>query len=169
MSLADDLGCRVHPPNPAQRAVQTVAATQVGSWTISQILPTLDGWTQRLTGRTLPEVVAGVPVVRLTTTGRRSGRPRETHLVAIPHENGLGVIGTNFGQGRTPDWVLNLEADPTAQAFHGGISVDVVARPATPPERERIMAEADRTYVGYSAYRERISGRRVRVFVLERR
>lgn len=168
MSLADDLGCRVRPPNPAQRAVQTVAATRGGSWTFSRTLPTLDAWTQRLTGRTLPEVFAGVPVVRLTTTGRRSGRPRETYLVAIPHEDGLGVIGTNFGQGQTPGWVLNLEDDPAAQVSHRGTSVDVVARPATPPERERIMAEADRTYVGYSAYRERISGRRVRVFVLER-
>ena len=169
MSLATDLGCRIRPPNPAQRAVQTVAATRVGSWTFSRTLPTFDGWAQRLTGRTLPEVFASVPVVELTTTGRRSGDPRRTHLVAVPHEDGLGVIGTNFGQGQTPAWVLNLEADPAAQVSHrGSTPVDVVARPATPAERERIMAELDRTYVGYRAYRERISGRKVRVFVLER-
>lgn len=168
MSLAESLGCRLRAPNPLQRAVQTVAATQVGSAVFARTLPTVDGWAQRLTGRTLPEVFAAVPVVELTTTGRRSGLPRTTYLVAIPHESGLGVIGTNFGQRDTPDWVHNLEADPAATVSHHGTSVEVVARPATPAERERIMALADRTYDGYRAYRQRITGRHVRVFLLER-
>lgn len=167
MNLAETLGCRLRAPNPLQRAVQTVAATQAGSVVISRTLPTLDGLAQRLTGHTLPEVFAALPVVELTTTGRHSGRPRTSYLVAIPHEGGLGVIGTNFGQRHTPSWVLNLEADPAATVSHRGTSVPVVARPATPAERERIMALADRTYDGYRAYRERITGRQVRVFVLE--
>lgn len=167
MNLAETLGCRLRAPNPLQRAVQTVAATRVGSTVFSRTLPTLDSVAQRVTGRTLPEVLAALPVVELTTTGRRSGRPRTSYLVAIPHEGGLGVIGTNFGQSDTPGWVHNLEADPRATVSHHGVSVPVVARPATDDERERIMALADRTYDGYRAYRQRITGRHVRVFVLE--
>ena len=68
----------------------------------------------------------------------------------------------------SPDWVLNLEADPAATVTHRGRSVDVVARPATPQERDLIYALADRTYDGYRAYRQRITDREVRVFVLER-
>lgn len=168
MSLAESLGCRLRAPNPLQRAVQTVAATQAGSMVFARTLPTLDGVAQRLTGRTLPEVFAALPVVELTTTGRRSGQPRTGYLVAIPYEDGLGVIGTNFGQRDTPDWVLNLEADPHAIVAHHGVSIDVVARPAAPQERDLIYALADRTYDGYRAYRQRISDREVRVFVLER-
>lgn len=167
MSLADLLDCRLSAPNPAQRVVQTIAATSLGSWVFAKTLPTLDGVAQRLTGRTLPEVMAALPVVELHTTGRRSGRRRTTYLVAIPHEEGLGVIGTNFGQPETPAWVLNLEADPRAEVSHRGRVIEVVARPASSDERERIMALADRTYDGYRAYRRRITGRRVRVFVLE--
>lgn len=167
MSLAEVLGCRLHAPNPLQRAVQTVAATRTGSVVFSRTLPTLDNLAQRLTGRTLPEVFAALPVVQLTTTGRRSGQPRTSHLVAIPHESGLGVIGTNFGQPETPAWVLNLEADPHATVAHRGVTADVVARPASPAERDLIYALADRTYDGYRAYRQRITDREVRVFVLE--
>lgn len=167
MGLCDDLGVRLHAPNPAQRLVQTVAATRQGSWLFSRTLPFLDSAAQRVTGRTLPEVFASVPVVQVTTTGRRTGRPRTSHLVAIPHEEGVAVIGTNFAQGDTPAWVLNLEADPTATVSFRGRSVEVDARPATPAERETIMALADSTYSGYRVYRERIASRKIRVFVLE--
>ncbi|MCA1782547.1 MAG: nitroreductase family deazaflavin-dependent oxidoreductase [Intrasporangiaceae bacterium] len=168
MSLAESLGCRLHAPNPLQRAVQTVAATRAGSLVISRTLPILDGVAHRLTGRTLPEVFAALPVVELTTTGRNSGRPRTIYLVAIPYEDGLGVIGANFGQRDTPDWVLNLESDPAATVAHHGMSIDIIARQAIPDERDHIMALADRTYDGYRAYRQRITDREVRVFVLER-
>jgi deazaflavin-dependent oxidoreductase (nitroreductase family) len=169
VSLSEELDCRLHPANPVQRLVQTVAATRAGAFVFARTLPTADRLAQRVTGSALPEFFAAVPVVELTTTGRRSGLPRTSHLVAIPHEDGLGVIGTNFGQRQTPDWVRNLEADPHATVAHSGVSVAVVARPAAHLERERIMALADRTYVGYESYRERITGRDVRVFVLERR
>lgn len=167
MGLSDDLGMRLHAPNPAQRLVQTVAATRPGSWLFSRTLPVLDSAAQRVSGRTLPEVFASIPVVQVTTTGRRSGLPRTSHLVGIPHDDGLAVIGTNFGQGKTPGWVLNLEADPAASVSFRGRSREVLARPATPAERETIMALADSTYSGYSAYRERITSREIRVFVLE--
>lgn len=167
MGLSDDLGLRLHAPNPAQRLVQTVAATRQGSWLFSRTLPVLDTAAQRVTGRTLPEVFASVPVVQITTTGRRTGLPRTSHLVAIPHDEALAVIGTNFAQSDTPGWVLNLEADPRGTVSFRGRSEAVIARPATPAERETIMALADSTYSGYRAYRERITSREIRVFVLE--
>ena len=56
--------------------------------------------------------------------GALNQKPRTGYLVAIPYEDGLGVIGTKFGQRDTPDWVLNLEADPAA-------TVTVKLAPAT--------------------------------------
>ena len=61
-----------------------------------------------------PEVLAGLPVLDLTTTGRKSGQPRTSHLISIPIDDTLALLGTNFGQPATPAWVLNLEADPKA-------------------------------------------------------
>jgi deazaflavin-dependent oxidoreductase (nitroreductase family) len=106
-------------------------------------------------------------VVQLTTTGRRSGEPRSSYLLAIPYRDSLTLLGTNFGQASTPAWVLNLEADPSATLSYRDRTVRVRARPATPEEHLEILAHAERLYVGYRKYQERISGRRLRVFVLE--
>ena len=62
----------------------------------------------------------GIPVVDVTTTGRKSGQRRTTHLIAIPYTDTLALIGTNFGQPSTPAWVLNLEADPHARIAYRG-------------------------------------------------
>jgi deazaflavin-dependent oxidoreductase (nitroreductase family) len=107
-------------------------------------------------------------VLDLTTTGRKSGQPRTSHLIATPHDGTLALLGTNFGQERTPAWVLNLEADPRATVSYRGTSREVVARPATETEAEEIFTEAAGIYPGYRRYRERVGGqRRIRVFVLE--
>jgi hypothetical protein len=45
--------------------------------------------------------------------------------------------------------------------------VKVVARPATEVEAARIVADSAQVYAGYQKYQQRISGRTVRIFVLE--
>ncbi|MGY1609388.1 MULTISPECIES: nitroreductase family deazaflavin-dependent oxidoreductase [unclassified Geodermatophilus] len=169
MGLARDLGYGFHPANPVQRATQAVVASRPGAWVFARVLPTVDDWIGRISrGRTsAPELLAGLPVVDVTTTGRRSGRRRTTHLIAVPHRDTLALVGTNFGQPATPDWVLNLEADPRATVTYRHRSVEVVARPAGDDEVEQVMANAAPLYRGYAAYRRRIGDRRrLRVFVL---
>jgi deazaflavin-dependent oxidoreductase (nitroreductase family) len=93
----------------------------------------------------------------------------ERNLVAPPHGDGLGLLGTNFGQEATPSWALNLEASPHATVTHRGITREVLARPAMPQEAGAIFAEAATFYPGYRNYRRRVGDRRrIRVFVLER-
>ena len=78
------------------------------------------------------------------------------------------MLGTNFGQGATPAWALNLEADPRATLTYRGVSREVVARTATPTEAEDVFTLASRFYPGYARYRQRVGdSRRIRVFVLE--
>ena len=171
MGLATDLSYAVAPSNAAHQAVRAVASTRPGAWLLAGVLPTLDRLVTRVThGRTtLVEQLAGLPVLVVTTTGRRSGLPRPAQLVAIPLGDDLALLGTNFGQRSTPTWVLNLEADPRATVTHRGVTVDVVARAATEAERAEVLAIAGRVYVGYPKYLERVTHRRVRVLVIERR
>ena len=103
----------------------------------------------------------------LTTTGRKSGQPRTTHLIAMPYGDNLALLGTNFGQERTPAWVLNLEADPRATVSYRGPDRDVVARPATEDERARSCALARRSTSATPTTGSGSAGRRIRVFVLE--
>lgn len=170
MGLADDLDYRVRPAGGVRRGVQSVVATRGGARVFARLLPPLDTWVQRVTGQrhSAPGLLAGLPVVDLTTTGRRSGQARTTHLVAVPHHDTLALLGTNFGQPGTPAWALNLEAQPAATLSYRGRSVPVVARVVTGAEEAAVLAHAERLYVGYRRYRDRITARRLRVFVLER-
>jgi deazaflavin-dependent oxidoreductase (nitroreductase family) len=79
----------------------------------------------------------------------------------------LAVIGSNFGQPSTPAWVLNLEAQPRAAVAYKQRTVSVAARPATEDEAREVMERSRAIYGGYEKYVQRISGRRVRIFVLE--
>ena len=170
MGLATDLSYAITPSNADQRAIRVVASSRPGAWALARVLPTLDRAVTRASrGRTtLVEQLAGLPVLVLTTTGRRSGLARPAQLIAIPVGDDLALIGTNFGQTRTPTWVLNLEADPRATVSHRDVTVDVVARPAGDEERSEILVLAGRVYPGYPKYFDRVSDRQVRVFVLEK-
>lgn len=170
MGLASELGYRYPEPNRFQRLVQSFAASRYGARLTPRTLVPMDRWTTRIThGRvSLPVTLAALPVVTLGTVGRRSGVPRQHHLLAIPYDDDLALIGTNFGQPGIPAWTLNLEADPRATVSYGGVTRSVSARPATPGERSDILATAATKFRGAADYEARLEGRRrLPVFVLE--
>ena len=168
--LADDLGYALSSANPLHRLVRWGAGTRAGRWVFSHTLRRLDDVVVRLSrGRhSAPGLLAGLAVLEVTTTGRRSGQRRTSHLIATPYAGTLALLGTNFGQASTPAWVLNLEADPRATVTSRGTSREVVARAATPAEADEVFALAGRFYPGYVSYRARVgTKRRIRAFVLE--
>jgi deazaflavin-dependent oxidoreductase (nitroreductase family) len=149
--------------------MQAFASTRPGAWVFAKTLRHFDDAVGRLSrGRlSAPEVLAGLPVIDVTTIGRKSGLRRPTHLISVPIADTLALLGTNFGQPATPAWVLNLEADPHASVTFRGSSRDVVARAASATEYAEVMASSASLYGGYRKYQQRITGRRVRIFVLE--
>lgn len=170
MGLAADLGYLVPRQTTFHRSIQAFASTRPGAWLFAKSLRHVDNVVGRLTsGRTsAPELLAGLPVIDLTTTGRRSGLRRTSHLIAVPYADTLALLGTNFGQPSTPAWVLNVEADPRVTLRHHGTFLEAVARPATDEERAAVLAASAAVYRGYLKYQSRISGRRrLRIFVLE--
>lgn len=169
MGMARDLGYRHRPPNAFQRANQRVGSTKAGAWTFSLVLPPLDRVLHRFStrGTSLPAVLAGLPVIMVTTTGRKSGQPRLTPLISVPLGDDLTLLGTNFGQSNTPAWVFNLEADPRCTVEYDGTTVTAIARPATDAEREATWAASSGVYGGYEKYQERVQDRTIRIFVLE--
>jgi deazaflavin-dependent oxidoreductase (nitroreductase family) len=169
MGLQQELGYQVRPANAAQRAVQRVAATRGGAWCFARTARPLDVVLLRATrGRTtLAAVTAGIPVLTLTTTGRKTGRARIMPLLGVPTGDDLAVVGTNFGREHEPAWCANLRSDPRATIEYHGTRVAAVARDATPTERDAILRLAAGIYPGYDRYRERITTRAIPVLVLE--
>lgn len=169
MPLLNDLGYSVKTPNLFQRALQRIASTKLVAWLFQKALHPMDRVLYRKSGGriTVPGIMAGVPVIMLTTTGARSGQPRTMPLLGIPMGDALAILGTNYGQKPTPGWVYNLRADSTAIVEYRGRSVRVIARLATPPETEEAFALAAKVYPAYDEYRDRIEGREVSVFILD--
>lgn len=96
-----------------------------------------------------------MPVLLLTTTGRRSGKRRTTPLTFLRDGTDLVVIASNGGSDRTPDWALNLQQDPRAIVEIGAEKQAVTARTASAAERERLWVEVTAAYSGYARYQER--------------
>ena len=90
------------------------ASTKPGSWVIRN-LAGVDRWLlTKSDGRFTVLGPIAAPVVLLTTTGRKSGKPRTSPLLYYREADKIYVVGSNFGQQHHPAWTSNLLADPKA-------------------------------------------------------
>lgn len=151
-----------------RRSVAVVAGSELGSWCIRRLTP-VDHWLLRRSGgRFTIFGPLGVPLLLLTTTGRKSGQRRQTPLAYMREGDRLFVVGSNFGQAHHPAWALNLRADPNAWVAIGGREIPVLATPVTGTEHDRIFGKFVDYVSNYDAYRGR-TDRELRVFALTRR
>src|SRR3954447_16316196 len=84
----------------------------------------------RATGGRVGWKLLGMPVVELTTTGRKSGQPR-TVMLTSPLQEGstVVVVASRGGDDRPPAWLLNVEASGDVQVAVNGRKA--AAYPAT--------------------------------------
>lgn len=109
----------------------------------------------------------GMPILLLTTTGRKSGLLRTKALMYLPHGENVVVIASILGEPRHPFWWLNLEADPNAFVEIGGFRYPVRAYEAESEEREEIWQLLIDKAPAYNQYQEQ-TDRRIPVVVLEK-
>jgi deazaflavin-dependent oxidoreductase (nitroreductase family) len=83
----------------------------------------------------------GIPMLLLTTQGRRTGRARTLPLACLPDGDDLVVVASNDGRDQHPAWWLNLAANPEAQVRFRREERHVRAFLATPEERARLWPE----------------------------
>ncbi|MCB0116945.1 MAG: nitroreductase family deazaflavin-dependent oxidoreductase [Caldilineaceae bacterium] len=155
--------------NSLQRLIQRIAALRPVTQLLVRVAPRADRVFLRMTNNryTLTSLVTGLPVIRLTTIGARSGEPRTVLLVVLEDGPKLILIASNFGQARHPAWYYNLQANPRAKVNLRGETGDYVARAATAEERDHYWRTAVSLYAGYAAYKERAANRQIPIFVLE--
>jgi F420H(2)-dependent quinone reductase len=111
-------------------------------------------------------LAGGQPVLVLTTTGRRSGRPRATPVAYVRDGERFGVSAANAGLDRPPAWWLNLQADPRAEIEVEGRRLQVHARRVESEEAERLYSLFLRQNAGAETTR-RLTAREIPVIVLE--
>ena len=111
----------------------------------------------RATGGRIGGRVAGMPVLMLVTTGRRSGAPR-TVMLTSPVRDGDAyvVVASRGGDDQHPAWCLNLRDNPAVQvAVRGGAPQPMQARVATPEQRARLWPQVASQYPNYDGYQRR--------------
>ena len=113
--------------------------------------------TLRATGGRVGSTLRGMPVVELTTTGRKSGEPR-TVMLTSPLQEGevVVVVASKWGDDRPPAWLLNLVEKPQVQVgLDGGPSRPYVARVAAGADRDRLWPLVTRDHPHYAGYQEK--------------
>ena len=120
----------------------------------------------RVTGGKIGGRIGKLPVLLLTTIGRKSGKTRTQPLAYTRVGDGYAVIASKGGAPQHPLWYLNLRANPLAEVTVGRETWKVRARDAEGEERERLWHALADLYPGYDRYAQKTS-RRIPVVVLE--
>ncbi len=107
-----------------------------------------------------------LPQLILTTTGRKTGEPREAVLLYAVDGDGWVLIGSNWGQEHHPAWSGNLLANPSASVTITGVTTPVTAALASDDERARLLPALLTVWPAYETYAARASARELRVFRL---
>ena len=157
-------------PGPLRRLLlQEVAAILPISLVPARALPRIDRAFYRLSrGHTIFSAwVSGLPVVMLTSTGARTGKPRTVPVLGLPDGDRLVVIASNYGRPSNPGWYHNLHAHPRAVITWQGSSVQVQARELTGEERQLHVTRGLKTYPWWGQYHRRAAPREIPVIMLE--
>jgi deazaflavin-dependent oxidoreductase (nitroreductase family) len=109
----------------------------------------------------------GMPVIELTTTGRRSGQPRATMLTS-PYQEGstIVIVASRGGDDHHPAWYLNLRDHPEVTvSMDGKPAQRMRAETADPQDRERLWALITADHRNYAGY-QRKTNREIPVVLL---
>lgn len=90
----------------------------------------------------------GAPILLLTTTGRRSGKPFTTPLGFVEAGGRIAVAAANGGADTDPDWYQNLVADPRVTIELAGATIRSHTVSAEGTEREELLTRLSETLPG---------------------
>ena len=112
--------------------------------------------------------VANMPVLELTTTGRKSGLPRSVMLTSPLQEGATYVVvASRGGDDKAPAWLYNIEAEPVVEVVvNGKQKQQMTARVATAEERARMWPLVIADHKNYEGYQKR-TDREIPLILLE--
>jgi len=148
--------------------VQQFLASHPMVWLMARVLHHADMFLLRLSGGKLNFTeLSGLPIIELTTTGAKSGKQHTLPLTGLPDGEKYALIASNFGQTHNPGWYYNLKANPECTVKRRGKEGVYIAREATDEENNHYFDMAISIYIGYAAYKQRASHRKIPVMILE--
>jgi deazaflavin-dependent oxidoreductase (nitroreductase family) len=97
----------------------------------------------------------GVPILLLTTIGRKTAQPRTSALIHGRDGDRYLVIASQGGAPAHPNWYLNLLANPNAEIQVKADRMKVTARTASDDEKPRLWKIMTDAWPNYDVYQTR--------------
>jgi len=122
----------------------------------------------KITGGRVGWSVAKMPVLELTTIGRKTGHKRSVMLTS-PLQQGTAyvVVASRGGDDEHPAWFLNLRDHPDVEvAVQGRPRVPMQAHIATPEQRAEMWPQIASKYRNYAGYQTKTT-REIPLVLLE--
>jgi len=118
-------------------------------------------------GKVLSGPFVNAPLLLLTTTGAKSGKPFTTPLVYTKDGNRIVIIASKGGFPTNPAWFHNLKAHPTVTLEVGKEKFQANATITTDPERQRLFDAQSKVMPTFNDY-QKATTRQIPVIALER-
>jgi deazaflavin-dependent oxidoreductase (nitroreductase family) len=123
----------------------------------------------KVSGGKVLSTAFGMPTIRLTTIGRKSGEPRTTMLTSPVYDaNRVVIVASKGGDDRDPLWYRNLTANPDVEILIEGETRKLRARTASPEEKAELWPQIVGAYKGYAGYQTKTE-RQIPVVICEAR
>lgn len=116
-------------------------------------------------GNTLRDT--GMPIIVMTTVGRKTGKVRKVPLMKVEHNGEYAIIASKGGAPKNPAWVANLLADPKVMIQDGAEPFDAVVRLVEGAERDEWWERSVAAYPPYAEYQAK-TDRQIPVFIASR-
>ena len=107
-----------------------------------------------------------LPTLLLFTTGRKSGKQSIMPLLYGKVDTGYAIIASKGGHPKHPGWYHNLKQGAVKLKVAND-ELEVSARDASGPEREKVWAQMAEMYPPFSQYQESAGDRQIPVVILE--
>ncbi len=108
----------------------------------------------------------GSPCLVLTTTGKKSGEPRQVAVIYGRYNDSFVVVASKGGSDSAPAWFLNLQANPDANIQVLADKYTVKMRVAEGDERQQLWEMMAEIYPEYNEY-QKMTSRKIPVVVLD--
>ncbi len=115
-------------------------------------------------GRANTLLDTGLPIIVMTTVGRKTAMIRKVALMRVERDGEYAVIASQGGAPTDPPWVHNLVADPNVEIQDGSVPFDAEVRLVLGAERAEWWKLAIKAYPPYADYQEK-TDRVIPVFI----
>lgn len=112
-------------------------------------------WLYRRTDGKFGGKIQGLPVLLLTTTGRKTGKKRTTPLGYFEYDGSYVISATYAGLDVHPAWFHNLKSNPMVVLQIQGRRLAALAEPADPTRRKQLWDTLVKLSPSYGAYEKR--------------